>query len=255
MGQRSGLRDKMKTIFLIMIVFCVSLGVFGQTVAKVKPGGATPSELTNAAVDLSKAALAAHGGDKLKAIKTLIVRGTADITMSSFNQAFPAGFAIVIAGERYRLDIQSQFQSLKQVYDGKETFSSIPGFSLPPVTSLGFPLLLRLGDTGYKVSDLADTGKKKKGFRVTTPEGFYTDFFLDEKTSQVKSYESSYDLNGRTITTSVVIDKYRVVDGVTIPEKYSQRFDLGQMTAYADFKAKEILINSPVADDVFSIGK
>jgi hypothetical protein len=57
------------------------------------------------------------------------------------------------------------------------------------------------------------------------------------------------------ITTSVVIDKYRIVDGVTVPEKYSQRFDLGQMTAYADFKAKEILINSPVADDVFTIGK
>lgn len=245
----------MKTIFLILILICCSHGVFGQTVAKIKPGGAAASEVTTTAVDLSKAAFAAHGGDKLKAIKTLIVRGTADVTMSSFNQAFPAGFAIVIAGERYRLEIQSPFQSLKQVYDGKETFSSVPGFSLPPVTSLGFPLLLHIGDTGYKVSELAETGKKKKGFRITTPEGFYTDFFLDERTSQVKGYESSYDLNGRTITTSVVIDKYRIVDGVTVPEKYSQRFDLGQMTAYADFKAKEILINSPVADDVFSIGK
>ncbi|HTK26068.1 MAG TPA: hypothetical protein VL327_05880 [Pyrinomonadaceae bacterium] len=244
----------MKTIFFVLLMFCFSLGVLGQTIAKVKPEDAAVSSSANAAVELSKAALAAHGGDKLKAIKTLIVRGTADVTMSSFNQAFPAGFAIVISGERYRLDIQSQFQSLKQVYDGKETFSSIPGFSLPPVTSLGFPVLLHIGDTGYVVSALPETGKKK-GFRVTTREGFYTDFFVDEKTGQVKGYESSYDLNGRTITTSVVIDKYRIVDGVTVPEKYSQRFDLGQMTAYADFKAKEILINSPVADDVFTIGK
>ena len=244
----------MKTLFLISLVFCFSLGVVGQTVAKVKPGDTTSSTSTNAAVELSKAALVAHGGDKLKNAKTLIVRGTADITMSTFNQAIPAGFAIVIAGERYRLYIQSQFQSLKQVYDGKETFSSLPGFSLPPVTSLGFPLLLRVGDTGYVISPLAETGKKK-GFRMTTPEGFYTDFFLDEKTNQIKGYKSSYDFNGRTITTSVVIDKYRVVDGITVPEKYSQRFDLGQMTAYADFKAKEILINSPVADDVFAIGK
>jgi hypothetical protein len=244
----------MKILFLLLLVLSLTFGVLAQTTSKTKSENISAQAATNAAGEIAKAAFAVHGGDKLKAIKTLIVRGTADVTMSSFNQAFPSGFAIVIAGERYRLDIQSPFQSLKQVYDGKETFSSIPGFSLPPVTSLGFPLLLHLGETGYKISALAETSKKK-GFRVTSPEGFYTDFFVDEKTNQVKGYESSYDLNGRTITTSVVIDKYRVVDGVTVPEKYSQRFDLGQMTAYADFKAKEILINSPVADDVFTIGK
>jgi hypothetical protein len=241
----------MKIFYSLFIAICLSIGAFSQTV-KVKSADAS-SAASAAAIELSKAALAAHGGDKLKSIKTLIMRGSADITMSTFNQAIPAGFSTVIAGERYRLDIQSQFQSLKQVYDGRETFSSIPGFSLPPVTSLGFPLLPRIGDAGYVVSPLPD-GAKKRGFRMTTPDGFYTDFFLDEKTNQVKGYESSYDIKGRAVTTSVEIDKYRVVDGITIPEKYAQRFDLGQMTAYANFKAKEILVNSPVADDVFTWG-
>jgi len=45
------------------------------------------------------------------------------------------------------------------------------------------------------------------------------------------------------------------VEGVKIPEKYAQRFDMGQFTVYADFKAKEILVNSKVADDVFLISK
>jgi len=242
----------MKTLILLLLLSCTSLYVSAQTAVKINNPAVTTS--TNTAVETAKAALAAHGGDKLKALKTLIIRGSADVTMSAFNQAFPASFAMVIAGQRYRLEVQSQFQTLKQVYNGKEMSSSISGFSLPPVTSLGFPLLPHIGDTGYVISPLAEAGKKI-GFRMTTPDGFYTDFLIDEKTHQIKGYESSYDYNGRTITTSVVIDKYRIVDGITVPEKYSQRFDLGQMTAYADFKAKEILINSPVADDVFSIGK
>lgn len=45
-----------------------------------------------------------------------------------------------------------------------------------------------------------------------------------------------------------------IVDGITIPKRYSQRFDLGgQVSVYASFKAKEILVNSDVADSAFKI--
>ena len=44
-----------------------------------------------------------------------------------------------------------------------------------------------------------------------------------------------------------------MVDGVLVPEKYVQRFDLGGITIYAAFTAKQIQVNTPVADDVFSI--
>ncbi|MEP6703768.1 MAG: hypothetical protein ABJB34_03085, partial [Acidobacteriota bacterium] len=63
---------------------------------------------------------------------------------------------------------------------------------------------------------------------------------------------SRYDINGRIVTTSVEVDTLRVVDGITVPEKYSQRFDTEQITIYAAFKSKEILVNTPVDDDVFS---
>jgi hypothetical protein len=202
---------------------------------------------------VSKAAFEAHGGNKLKTIKTLVVKGSIDLTFSA--QTIPGGFSTVISGEKYMLDIQTAFQSIKQTFDGQNTSSSINGFTLPPVTTLGFPLLPRLGDKGYVVAELPEAKRKSKGFRLTAPDGFYTDFFLDEKTNLIKSYESAYEINGRSFTTSVAVDKYRLVDGISVPEKYAQRFDLGQLTAYANFKAKDILINSPIDDGVFAGGK
>ena len=112
-----------------------------------------------------------------------------------------------------------------------------------------------LGETGYVVAALPEARKNKKGFRVTTADGFYTDFFIDEKTSQLKGYESAYDVDGRIVTTSVEIDEFQTVEGVLVPKRYSQRFDLGQMTAYANFKTKDILVNSPIDDSLFAIPK
>ncbi|MFM9903835.1 MAG: hypothetical protein ACKVQJ_04605 [Pyrinomonadaceae bacterium] len=205
----------------------------------------------SAELTIAKAALAAHGGDKLKKMTSLVIKGSADLTF--MGQALPGVFSTAVSGDKYYFEINSAVQSLKQVCDGNQTYSSIPGFSLPPVTSIGFPVLQRIGDKGYVISAVAEAKKKKKGFRITTPEGFYTDFFVDEKTGQIKEYESSYDAGGRAVTTSVVVDEFQTVDGLIVPKRYSQRFDLGQITAYANFKAKEILVNSPMADDAFAV--
>ena len=243
---------------IIAIVF-VSLSAFSQTgpakqtapeKASVAPSAAI---VDNAPLELAKLVVTAHGGNKLKQMKTLVLRGSADVT--SFNQSIPATFVTIIAGDRYYYEINNPFQPLKQIFDGRQTFSSIQGFSLPPITSLGFPLLPRVGETGYVVTALADTKKKQKGFRITTPDGFFTDFFIDEKTYLIKGYESSYEVGDRIVTTSVEVDEFQTVEGVVVPKKYSQRFDLGQMTAYASFKTKEILVNSGVADDVFAMPK
>lgn len=245
-----------QVIFIITIVLSLSSAALSQPAgksAKVDNETAAAKASDPTPMDLANAAVTAHGGEKLKAMKTLFIKGSLDLNV--FNQPTPATFATAISGDKYSFIINSALQPLKQVYDGQETYSSMQGFSLPPVTSLGFPLLPKVGTAGYIVTALADPKKKKSGFRITTPAGYYTDFYLDEKTSQIKSYESSYEFNGRTITTSVVVDKCLLVEGVLVPEKYSQRFDLGQMTAYASFKAKEILVNSPLSDDLFVIGK
>ena len=241
----------MKFTVLAFILLLTSF-TFGQ--APSVAGGPNSGRPTTAAAspagpeDIAKATFAAHGGDKLKKLNSLLMKGSVDLSV--FNQSMPGAFSTAISGDKYFFEIVSAVQQLKQVYDGKNTYSSIQGFSLPPVTSLGFPLLPRVGDKGYAISAL-DGKKKQRGFRITTPEGFYTDFIVDEKTNQIKGYESAYDVGGRIVTTSVEVKAYEVVDGITVPKNYSQRFDLGSMTAYASFKTKTIQINTPIEDAAF----
>ncbi|MBA3353884.1 MAG: hypothetical protein H0U23_15935 [Blastocatellia bacterium] len=239
----------MKNLFSLCVAIAVlSLVSFSQAPKyPVKFGAETA---------LAKLALEAHGGEKLRTMKSLIVRGSVDVTTSAFNQAIPATFVVIFAKEKYRFEIANPFQPIKQVFDGVNTSTTIRGgMTLPPVNRLGLPVLPKIGETGFVITPLPEAKKKKHGFRMTSPEGFYTDFYLDEKTKQIKGYDSSYDINGRMVTTSVEIDKLRVVDGVLVPERYVQRFDTEQITIYANFKAKEILVNSEVADDVFSMAK
>ncbi len=245
----------MKKFSILLFVFILTTGVFAQKeTVKEKEKSANVEVKINEPLALAKAALAAHGGDKFKNMKTLIVRGSADISGSP-TQTFPATFSMVFSGDKYRYEIANPVQPFKQTYDGQQTVSSVPNFTLPPINRLGLPLLQKMDEKGFVVAALPDKSKKKNGFRITSPEGYYTDFFIDEKTGQIKGYEASYNFNDRNVTTSVEIDKIREVDGVKIPEKYAQRFELGFATIYADFKAKDILINSEVAADVFSITK
>lgn len=239
----------MKKYSILLLTLVFSISVFAQKDNKSNKNAAISKTSTPA--ELANAALQAHGGDRFKAMKTLIVRGTADVSGSP-TQVIPATFAMILAGEKYRLEITNPFTPFKQVYDGENTYSSVPNFTLPPINRLGLPLLQRMDEKGYTVAALPDKSKKI-GFRITSPEGYYTDFFLDEKTAQVKSYQSSYSYGERTITTAVEIDKVRNVDGILIPERYAQRFELGSITMYSDFKAREILVNNEVSDDVFTM--
>ena len=245
----------MRTLLVFIFAMLLSSAVaFGQT-----PPSSAPSLQAakyDAEIALAKLALQAHGGDKLKNMRSLVVRGTLDLTMSAFNQAIPATFSMVLAKEKYRLEISSQFQGYKQVSDGVNTTKSIQsGWTLPPITRVGFPVLTMVGEPGFVISPLPNDKKKQKGFRMTSPDGYSTDFYLDEKTNQIKGYDGTYDINGRVVTTSAVIDKLRTVDGILIPERYAQRFDMEQLTAYCDFKVKEILVNSELADEVFTSAK
>jgi hypothetical protein len=211
-------------------------------------------QASQSAIALAKAALEAHGGDKFKNIKSLVIKGTAEVSGSP-TATFPASFYIVFAGDKYVLEINNPIQPFKQAYDGKQVSSSFPNFSLPPINRLGLPLLQRLNEEGFVVSELPSSGKNKKklGFRITSPEGYYTDFFLDEKTKRVKSYEASYFVANRAVTTSVEIEKWREVEGIVWAERYFQRFDLGNLAVYVDFRAKEILVNQQIDDEVFSM--
>ncbi len=250
----------MKTLILAVILFLFGAVCSNAQSAEKKTAGSQPAPAQTpgtakyeAEIALAKLALVAHGGEKLRSMKTLIVRGAVDITTSAFNQKIPATFVVVIAKEKYRFEIANPFQPVKQVFDGVNTSTTIRGgMTLPPLTRIGFPLLSMVGEPGFVITPLPDAKKKKKGFRMTSPEGYFTDFYLDEKTNQIRGYESTYEVGGRSWTSSVEVDTVRNVDGVVVPDKYAQRFDTEQITIYADFKTKEILVNTEVANDVFT---
>jgi hypothetical protein len=239
-----------KHLLFLLLLLVLAGGLSAQTSGPATRG---PGEKSFAAeVELAKQAVAAHGGDKLKNLKSLVIKGAVDVTTSAFAQTIPASFVTIFAGEKYRIEIANPIQPFKQTYDGTQTSSTLRGgISLPPINRLGLPLLQQLGKQGFIITGLPEAKKKRKGFRMTSPEGYYTDFYLDEKTSQIKGYDASYDMNGRTVSTSVEVDKYRDVEGILIPEKYAQRFDMEQITVYAAFKAKDITVNTEVPDGVF----
>lgn len=239
------------SVLLLFVVFMIATAS-AQKAAQTK---SEPAKTFAAENELAKKAVAAHGGDKLTAMKSLVIRGSVDVTTSAIAQAIPATFITIFSGEKYRIEINNPFQPIKQTFDGTQTSTTIRGgFTLPPINRIGFPILQQLGKQGFVITSLPET-KKKKGFRMTSPEGIATDFYVDEKTNEIKGYESSYEMSGRTVTTSVEIDKCRLVEGVLVPEKYAQRFDTEQITVYANFKAKEILVNSAIEDGVFSTGE
>ncbi len=234
----------MKKYFALLLIIACGILTFAQE-----------KKSDVALLEMAKATLKAHGGEKFIKVKTLVLRGGVEVSAPGSPQTLPAAFAIVVSGDKYRLDIQSAFFNFRQMSDGDQTFSSIAGLSLPPITRTGLQVIAKIEDAGYIVSALPEKFKKKKGFRVTSPEGYFSDFQIDEKTNLVKEYESNFELDGRAVSTSVAIDKYRDIDGVFINEKFSQRLDLGQTSSYANFNAKEILINSEVANDVFTMAQ
>jgi hypothetical protein len=263
----------MKKLFISAIVSLSALSVFAQKPEDKKPVETTKPTATvtakdslgtvevkadTVAIELAKSAVKAHGGDKFKGMLTLAVKGTADFSVEGQSFTLASSFYTAYAGDKYRIELNNPFQPFKQTFDGEQTVSSGGrGMSLPPINRLGFPLLQNIDKPGFVVSPLPEEKKKKKtGFRMTSPDGFFTDFFVDEKTGQVKAYESTYVINEVKSSTSVEVDKYRDVEGILIPEKYSQRFEFGAgFVVYTAFKAKDIFVNTKLEDDVFAAPK
>ena len=242
-------------ILLCVFIFAVGASAQKEQNTKEKEKTTVAETKANDPFDLAKKALLAHGGDKFKNLKNIYMKGTTDISASP-TQTLPAGFVIIYEGEKYSFDIQAPpMFNFKQVYDGQETSSSMRGMSLPPLNRLGFSMLIKIEADGYKVSALPEKFKKKRGFRVTSPDGYYTDFVIDEKNNLVKEYEASYDFNGGQVTTSVAIDGYKEIGGVLINEKFTQRLEMGQISYYSNFKAKEILVDTTLPENTFKLAK
>jgi hypothetical protein len=99
--------DAMKYFLLLTILFSLASGVFGQTSAAAIEAKKPEFE---AEMKLAQLTLEAHGGAKLKAMKTLVMRGSVDVSTAAFAQPMAATFITIYSGDKYRLEIDNPLQ-------------------------------------------------------------------------------------------------------------------------------------------------
>ena len=213
------------------------------------PTPATAITATTAPADLAKAALAAQGGDKFKALKSMVLRGTVDLYAPNSTQSIPGGFIWVVAGDKVRLEIDARpAVSFKQIYDGQRSYSSLPGVELPPASKFGLAMLTRYSEPGYTVTAIPDK-KKLRGFRIADAEGNTTDFYVDPATGRVMTFLIPF--NGYTFGTEN--KKFKEVEGVLVPFNFTQRLEMPQGAFFAEYSVKDVKLNQALGDDVFAL--
>ena len=249
------------TLSLLLLVFATATA-FAQTAAtSTAPANngnsaSNPSAIPAAPainadstpVELARAALAAQGGDKFKNLKNIWISG--DVNLYAPNSSFPqpGKFSLVTAGAKMRLDVDSPAFKFKQIFDGQQSYSSMPGVQTPPADKFGLYVLAKYDQPGYTVSALANQ-KKLRAFRIVDPDGNTTDFYIDPVNARVIKYVSPY--MGYTFGTEN--SKFKEIEGVLIPFNFTQRLEMSMGAFFADYKVKDVKLNHPLSDDVFVI--
>ena len=237
--------------------FCVSLWLLGTSVCaqeKAPANGTTapPAVVITAEtspLDLARAAFAAQGGEKFRAVQNTILRGSVQLYPPNSVQSIPGSFSLVTAGPKLRMEIDARPAIVfKQIDDGEQTYSSMPQVQMPPLTKFGLGALARFDQPGYQITAIADK-KKQRGFRLVDPEGFTTDFYVDPKTGRVMSFFLYY----AGVTLGTENTKFKEVDGILVPVSFSQKFEMPMGAFFAEFNVKEVKINQQLPEDAFAI--
>jgi hypothetical protein len=220
-------------------------------VAPAATGIAPPPAITanSTPVELARAALAAQGGDNFKNLKNMWVQGSVNLYAPNSANSIPGKFSLITAGEKMRLDVDaSPIFKFKQVFDGQQSFSSMPGVEMPPADRFGLPVLAKYDQAGYTVTAIPDK-KKLRGFRISDAASNSTDFYIDPTTARVMQYLIPF--NGYTF--GIENSKFKEVEGVLVPISFSQRMEMPQGAFFAEYKVKEIQLNQALSNDVFSL--
>lgn len=253
----------MKSLFLKSLALSICLTGFGVTVfgqehsgsAKTTPaaGAATTPAVVitpeSTPMDLAKAAFTAQGGEKFRAVQNMMLRGSVSLYPPNSPQSIPGSFSIVTANDKLRMEIDARpIIVFKQIYDGQQSYSSMPGVEVPPLSKFGLGVLSKFDQQGYKVSAIPNK-KKLRGFRISDPEGYTTDFYIDTTNGRVMEFFLTY--GGYTFGTAN--SKFKEVDGVLIPFSFSQRFEMPQGPFFAEYNVKEVKLNQNLGEDAFAI--
>src|ERR1041385_8904132 len=251
----------MKKLFLIAMALCFAgfaPALLAQDHPPAKSAAPAPDAATAPVVnitaestpmELARAAFAAQGGEKFRQVQNMMLRGTVSLYPPNSPQSIPGAFSIVTANDKLRMEIDARpIIVFKQIYDGQQSYSSMPSVEVPPLSKFGLPVLSKYDQPGYKVSSLANK-KKLRGFRIADPDGFTTEFYIDPGNARVMEFFLTY--NGLTFGTAN--NKFKEVDGVLIPFSFSQRFEMPQGPFFAEYTVKEVKLNQALGEDAFAI--
>jgi len=234
-----------------------AVGVNAQEKSSDKTKGATTlsapaktSVITAAMspIELARAAFNAQGGEKFRNLKNMMLIGSVDLYAPNSTQSLTGKFGMILAGEKLRQEIQSPIVSFQLIFDGVQSYSSMRGMNLPPLTRFGLPVLAKFDQPGYVVSALPDK-KKERAFRLADAEGNSTDFYVEAATGRVRRFEILY--NG--LTFSFEYKSFRDLDGVLVPVSFAQKLAAPQGDFIAEFKVKEAKLNQDLPADTFAI--
>ena len=249
----------MKYFFAVVICLAAAVAtLFAQEHAPAKTapagnGAAAPPAVVitpeSTPLDLAKAAFVAQGGEKFRKVENMMLRGSVSLYPPNSPQSIPGAFSIVTANDKLRMEIDARpIIVFKQIYDGQQSYSTMPGVEVPPLSKFGLSVLSKFDHPGYKVSNIPNK-KKLRGFRIADPEGYATDFYIDVTTGRVMEFFLTF--NGFTFGTAN--SKFKEVDGVLIPFSFSQRFEMPQGPFFAEYSVKEVKLNQALGDDAFAI--
>jgi hypothetical protein len=219
----------------------------GATTASAAPAVVITTESTPQ--ELARAAFMAQGGEKFRKLENVVMKGSVQLYPPNSVQSIPGSFSLVTAGPKMRMEIDARPAIIfKQIYDGQQSFSSMPNVEMPPLTKFGLGALARYDQPGYQISALPNK-KKQRAFRIVDPDGYTTDFFIDPTNGRVMSFLLYY--GGFTLGTEH--SKFKEIEGVLVPSSVSQKFEMSMGAFFAEFSAKDVKINQPLADDAFAI--
>ena len=236
---------------LVLLTAAVS---FGQGEPNTKAAGNSNSAAVTITAsttpeDLARAAFTAQGGEKFRKVQSMVLRGSVELFAPNSTQSIPGGFVIATSGDKLRIEIDARpAVSFKQIYDGQQSYSSLPGVELPPASKFGLAVLSKFDQPGYKITAVPDK-KKLRGFRISDPDGNATEFYVDPATGRVMSFLIGY--NGYTFGTEH--KKFKEFEGVLVPTSFSQRLEMPQGAFFADYNVKDVKLNQQLGDDVFAI--
>ncbi len=245
--------------FTFLVTFVCGSVVLAQEPAKPAPanGANAPDPPPRVVVvkpdstplELARAAFEAQGGEKFRKVENIMIRGSVSLYPPNSPQSIPGSFSIVTANDKLRMEIDARpVIVFKQIYNGEQSYSSMPGVEVPPLSRFGLGVLSKFDQPGYKVTGIANK-KKLRGFRIEDPDGYATDFYIDPANGRVMEFFLNY--SGYTFGTAH--SKFKEVDGILVPSSFSQRFEMPQGAFFAEYNVKEIKINQALGDDAFAI--